>query len=234
MRFYLLTICFFLVSCSPTTTKFSQPISPFVKFYEQSYDGILPTTNEVSFYIAENYELDDDSIDQLLTQGYQAIGCSSWIGPKQEIGNAAPHAKEIGATYVVYGYELESSNPRSYTNQYGQTTYSEGNRYNHQACFLIKENINKLVWGLYYVPLSAEEKSLYQTNRGLMIKTVVNNSPAFNANFIPGDIVLAIDEYQMIVVEDTLKVNKEKPTNIFKVLRRGSVIEITLKPTVYE
>ena len=67
-----------------------------------------------------------------------------------------------------------------------------------------------------------------------MIKTVVNNSPAFNANFIPGDIVLAIDEYQMIVVEDTLKVNKEKPTNIFKVLRRGSVIEITLKPTVYE
>ena len=41
-------------------------------------------------------------------------------------------------------------------------------------------------------------------------------------------------EYQMIVVEDTLKVNKENPTNIFKVLRRGSVIEITLKPTVYE
>ena len=218
-------IIIILASCATSAPAIK--VDPFIKFYEQSYEGILPVTQEVTVNIIknENYEL----LDQLSTQGYQMIGASTWEGSETNVTDAAiNHAKNIGTEVIVYESKFKSSNPSSFTDSFGQTFYFENNRNSHQAIYLIKKNINKMKHGLYFEVLSSDEKQLYQTNYGLRVRTVINNYPAFNAGFIPGDIVLEKDGRKLIELEDYPNNNN---INIFKVLRAGSLLELKIDNT---
>lgn len=200
--------------------------NPFIKFYNQNYDGILPKTAEVEIIEVESYE--DPIIYELLGQGYQQIGSSSFIGRKYDLELATEHAKNVGATIVVYYAEFESENPTSITLSSGLTYYSDNARYRHEATYLIKENIYDLKHGLYWEVLTINEKQLYQTNFGLKINQVIYNFPAFDAGVIPGDIVLQVDGIKMITLEDAEKIDYTKSPNIMKILRSGSIIELEI------
>jgi hypothetical protein len=223
--FTTLVILLMLVSCATSSSTSAKEIDAFIKYYEQYYDGILPITEEVKVFILDSEN--DVVLDQLATSGYQIIGESNWFGPATTVTEEAKnYAKNIGAEAIVYYSEFLQSNPSSFTLSTGQTIYRENKRYTHNAGYLVKKNINKMKHGLYFNMLSSDEKELYQTSYGFRISTVINNYPAFNAGFIPGDIILEVDGIKMIELEDYPPVNKD--VSIFKVLRAGSVKEIRI------
>ena len=228
--FNTLVILLMLASCasSPSKSTSEKQIDPFIKFYKQSYDGILPITEKVEVFIIGSKN--DEALDQLLTRGFQLIGESNWEGPSKNVTEEAKNfAKSIGAEAIAYYSEFLESKPSSFTLSSGQTIYRENKRYSHNAGYLVKKNINKMMHGIYFNLLSSGEKELYQTSYGFRVNTVVNNYPAFNAGFIPGDIILEVDGIKMIELEDYPPVNKE--VSIFKVLRAGSVKEIRIDNT---
>lgn len=64
------------------------------------------------------------------------------------------------------------------------------NRYDFVAVYLFKEHI---LIGFNAAPLTDAERQLVQSNSGERVVTVVDGSPAFNANILPGDILLSYD-----------------------------------------
>tara|TARA_Y100000768_G_scaffold106278_1_gene77887 strand:- start:3995 stop:4675 length:681 start_codon:yes stop_codon:yes gene_type:complete len=218
-------LCILIISgCASNPS--AQLENPFIKFYNQEYDGILPKTDEVEIIQVESYE--DPKNWELLGQGYQQIGYSSFIGGKRNPELAIEHAKNIGATIVVYYAEFESDNPSSVTLSSGHTYYLDNARYSQEAVYLIKENIHDLKHGLYWDVMTVNEKQQYQTNFGLKINQVINNFPAFDAGVIPGDVVLQVDGIKMITLEDAEKIDYTKSPNIMKILRLGSIIELEI------
>lgn len=87
-----------------------------------------------------------------------------------------------GGTANVYG--------TSTTTSYGsRTTYVPvtTHRYDFQAIYLVKR---KYTFGALFSALSDDERAQIQSNKGVKIIDVVNDSPAFDADVLVGDIVL--------------------------------------------
>ncbi len=79
------------------------------------------------------------------------------------------------------------------TTSYGSRTTAiplSSRRNDHAAFYLVKQ---KFVLGAYFVPLSDEERARLGTNKGVKIGLVVDNSPAFESDLVPGDILLAMN-----------------------------------------
>jgi len=67
--------------------------------------------------------------------------------------------------------------------------------------------------------LNDNERQQYQTNRGAYVSTVINDSPAYNADILPGDVILRING-QTINGQAGL-------TESFKAVR-GQTVEVTV------
>jgi len=79
------------------------------------------------------------------------------------------------------------------TTTYGsQTTYIPItiNRYDYGAIYFVKR---KFVLGVNWRELNDAERQEVQTNKGFYVTSLVSGSPAFEADVLPGDIVLEID-----------------------------------------
>ena len=61
-------------------------------------------------------------------------------------------------------------------------------RQDYGALYLIKRHY---VLGLMMRDLNDEERKAIQSNKGAFVRIVVNNTPAFNADILPGDIITA-------------------------------------------
>lgn len=59
-------------------------------------------------------------------------------------------------------------------------------RTNYGAAYMVK---SRVTFGAIVRPLNDSERQAMQTNKGLVVVTVVNDSPAFNADVLPGDVV---------------------------------------------
>ena len=81
----------------------------------------------------------------------------------------------------------------STTTTYGtQTTYMPiaVHRQDYGAIYFIKQ---KYMLGIYIRDLDDKERQSVQSNKGVVIRTVVDDTPAFNADLLPNDILTAID-----------------------------------------
>lgn len=76
------------------------------------------------------------------------------------------------------------------------------------AVFYIKE---RFIFGAHYRELNDDERRQLQTNHGVVILTVTDNSPAYIADFLPDDIIVSLDE--------TTITNSESFTNAINLLR---------------
>lgn len=63
-------------------------------------------------------------------------------------------------------------------------------RVDYGAGYFIKQ---KFILGAYFRDLDDSERRAFQTNKGLIVRLVVNDSPAFSADLLPGDMITAID-----------------------------------------
>jgi membrane-associated protease RseP (regulator of RpoE activity) len=98
-------------------------------------------------------------------------------GTATAYGSGAPVTAFGNATTTTYGSE---------------TTYipMTVNRTAYSAGYFVKL---RYTFGANFRDLTDSERQLLQTNRGAYVVTVVDNSPAYNSDILPGDIILAIN-----------------------------------------
>ena len=106
--------------------------------------------------------------------------------------NSVSYTNETATAYGSGGYATGYGN--SVTNTYGSTTvmmpFSQS-RSNFDAVYFVKVH-SRL--GIYVQPLSDSERQELGTNLALRIIVVVQDSPAFLADILPGDYLLSINE----------------------------------------
>lgn len=99
--------------------------------------------------------------------------------------NGSATAYGSGGPVTAYG--------NATTTTYGsKTTYipMTVNRYDYGAVFFVKQ---KFIFGVHWRPLKDDERQLLQSNSGLYVDVVVNDTPAFRSDILPGDIIEAVN-----------------------------------------
>jgi hypothetical protein len=182
----------------------------------------LPEGGEPELYQVNTKEV-DAAVRRLRSKGYLPIGYSSFNGAYEDIANAKAQAKRLKAFAVIVGVEytdtqtstIPLSMPTSQTT-YGSgmvsaggahgtysgssTTYgstivpvtTQQRRYDQNAVFLAKDN-RKARFGLCCSDLESKQRQALGRNTGSVVDVVIEKTPAFYANIIEGDVIIAID-----------------------------------------
>lgn len=109
----------------------------------------------------------------------------------------------------------------STTTSYGtRTTFvpMSTDRFDYGAIYFVKM---KVVFGAKVRPLSDQERQQLGTNKGAVIVAVIDNSPAFNADVLPGDVVESINGERMTADLFSKRINELKGQTVNVVIRRG-------------
>ncbi|MEQ1802155.1 MAG: PDZ domain-containing protein [Gammaproteobacteria bacterium] len=144
---------------------------------------------------------------------------STTTGSATAYGGGAPPVSVYGnATTTTYGTK---------------TTYIPVtvNRSDYAAVYLVKR---RYAFGANFRDLNDEERQELETNQGVVIVAVVDDTPAFRADVLPGDIVSAVNGIRVPNADGmsrALEASKGKETT-FSLIRRGRQLDksITLNP----
>lgn len=105
-------------------------------------------------------------------------------------------------SYGSNGYGSGTYNANStITSPGGSTTYQlpySVSRNNYFASYWVKQDTSKMRLGVRYGPLNDAQRTALQRNTGVNVAIVVAGTPAFSANILEGDIVLAINGEDVI------------------------------------
>ena len=110
------------------------------------------------------------------------------------------------------------------TTTYGtSTTYIPYNtrRYDFSATYWVK--MGPLSFGVYGEDLSIEQRQQIGSNKGAVLSIIVDESPAFMADFLPGDILVRLDDSEIINYASLLELvaeNKGRRVSI-ELIREG-------------
>ncbi|GAB2668269.1 PDZ domain-containing protein [Arenimonas aestuarii] len=122
----------------------------------------------------------------------------------------------------------------STTTTYGsQTTYIPitTHRNDYAAAYFVRQ---RFTLGAYVRNLEDQERQQLQTNQAVVVQTVVNDTPAFYADILPGDVLLDIDGTR--IPDQTrfgeITDSKRGQTVVVTLSRNGAVVkkEVQLNP----
>ena len=158
---------------------------------------------------------DSDARSIYTRQGYMLIGQSNFTsGYPQSDQDAIQQGVSVGADLVIvldpqYAETRTGVVPittpgtvtsyssgtygSSTTTTYGtNTTYvpMSADRYSYSAGYFVKWRFR---FGALFRDLTDEERQQLQTNRGAYVRTVIDNTPAYNADVLPGDVIVALN-----------------------------------------
>lgn len=191
---------------------------------------IMKTNNlraEVNRYLAKNFDI---------------IGVSHFNGGMESDDNILSQAINVRATLVLQTSSFVttqgSSSPLILPNGVGgfNTTamYSQQMRYDQEAAFMAKRT-KKPRFGLYFGDLSPDQKKQYERNTGVVVDFAIEGTPAFDANIVPGDLIIAIDGNSVRGKEHALQLFNAIPPSadkvIFKLLRSNIEKDIVVSLT---
>lgn len=201
-------------------------------------------------------------VDNAISRNYRVIGTSSFNGSIESERALVNQAKSVGAVLVLTNAKFTDSRaittpfflpnnqttygsgtvfgPYGYAKYSGtSTTYgstvipitSQQQRYDQTAVYFVKST-KKPKFGFSYEGLTPELRARYERNTGILVGTVSEDSPAFLANILPGDILIELNGKplgSMNQSEELLK-SIESPDGkyVFKVIRNGmeKIIEL--------
>jgi len=124
-----------------------------------------------------------------------------------------------GGTATAFG--------NSTTTTYGsQTSYvpMTVNRYDYGAAYFVKW---RFILGAIWRDLTDDERTALQSNSGVYIESVVNDTPAFRSNVLAGDILVKIDgvaAYGKQAASDMMTQKRGQEVDL-ALLRNGQLIE---------
>lgn len=211
-------------------------------------------------YNSNNMDTDGKA---LVSKGYIALGYSSFNGGYENESALISQARRVGAVVVltgsaytntettttsvliptsstttqsgsVYGYGGNASYNGSSTT-YGSTVVprtTSQKRYDQTAVFFVK-SIKKMKFGAGFNNLSPEQRAVYQRNTGVIVEVVMENTPAFNANLLEGDVIIGVDKLPVNNVEQLIKILENIDTTktvsiVVKVIRKSEEKNITV------
>lgn len=132
-------------------------------------------------------------------------------------GTATAYGK--GGTVTAYGSGT--------TTTYGTSTTMipvTVNRSDYAAVYFIKR---KWGFGAMWRDLNDAERQELQSNRGVVIRLVVENTPAYLADFLPGDVLLAVDGQPVLgqqSASELMRARAGRPVTL-SIYRRGARLE---------
>ena len=117
------------------------------------------------------------------------------------------------------------------TTTYGsETTYipMTVNRSDYGAVYFVKQHFNL---GAFVRDLNDGERQELQTNQGVVVVTIVDDTPAFKADILPGDIINAVDGVKVSNQEGFGKLTAACKGRLVavKLIRRGQQLEKTVQ-----
>lgn len=152
---------------------------------------------------------DDKNKNELISNGYVLIGGSIVEGEKREddLKKIQEHAISVGASVASL-----------------QLIPLRGKDFGHVAWFFVKSK-NKGRLGLITKSLDSEDREKYKRNTGAIVSYVINRSPAFYSNLIPGDILVELNGVQLDSSEHFVELVRNIPFNEnkadLKIIRLG-------------
>ncbi|MFC5474643.1 PDZ domain-containing protein [Paraherbaspirillum soli] len=196
------------------------------------------------------------------SKGYRPIGASSFNGQMESEQAVIKQATAVGAVLVLVSSKFTESRtittPLFLPNN--QTTYSSGSvygaygsanysgssttygttvvpitrqqqRYDQTAVYFVKST-KKPRFGLLVSDLPLELRSKYERNTGAIINVVIEESPAFLANVLPGDILVEFNDTLIINAKHATDLMQSAPSKggkcVLKVIRNGTEKSIEL------
>lgn len=177
-------------------TGYPAAITPnaFSQFYQDkvgaSITNLSPYSGNTKIFTSSNTTND---IKELNRNGYWLIGVSAFQGPLQSQDAVMVQANKVGADVVL----LSSAYLRSQ-----QVTVV---RFQYVAGFFRK--IRPPIFGIIGIPLPSEIRQQLERNTGVFVWVVANDSPAFNANILEGDVILKMNGEDVMSVADLTKKN---------------------------
>ena len=238
IRFLQSKILLLLLLASLSINANAQDYLKYFEFVDAKADDNLITlakkeTPKIFFY--NNPEEHKNVTQSLKDKGYLKIG--SFIGhpsfnTKANKKYALKEAKKVGATaifthqFIGSDFYVLQKNPPPVVEEPEiivlETAKSEINSV---------QNVEPII-GVELRNLTIEERQEIERNKGAYIINVVDDSPAFESNVIPGDILIKVNGLQ---IKDTLQAIQfiaaadTKDGLILTVIRKGSEREIIIK-----
>jgi hypothetical protein len=211
-RYFIIYLLLTVYGCANGYSQFYKSYIPSEKSYIDC--------NSIIIYTSSNILKD---VEHLLEKNYIILGESNFFGEYGSESQARSHACNIGAEIILLKIDYvdaqsfnvplilpntttSTTNFNAYTPQgniYGNsytTTHGTStsyvpliiHRYKHAAVFF-KKSSQRYIFGAKVRNLNQEEKYTYETNMGVAIVLVLEDSQAFNTNFLRGDIILEIN-----------------------------------------
>ena len=215
--------------------------SGYSKFYTQRADGEfiynLETLKENQTPVIVKTNDLWSEVERYLAKNFSVIGESHFNGTMESDENIISQAKDVKATLVVQtsGFVTTQlvSTPLFTPNGIGGLNATSINhqqmRYNQFAVFMAK-TIKTPRFGAVGKDLTPDQKKQYGRNTGVLISFTVEGSPAFDANILPGDLLIAIDDIYIRNGEHAKKLLDAIPESTdkvsFKVIRNGTEKDI--------
>jgi len=199
MLFAIVTASIWLTGC----------VNPYTQFYRgkpngQAVYGYVPPTEPLQIYGSQNFEAD---ILTLESHGYSPIGYSAFNANAGKVSDSQlrAQAKTLGAGIVLtssqYTNTVSGTFASSTATARGAVAFAMPysiRRNDFSAVYLVKTRPH---FGVMYGTIDAATRNRLQTNAGVLIRVVVDGSPAARADIFAGDIVLTADGQRVDGVE---------------------------------
>jgi len=197
----IVAILAFITGCS---------VNPYMKFYDGltadqvlANDRNIITNGPPKIIRGSNAEKD---MEDLISNGFNLIGYSGFEAAEIKDNKAVEYGSSIHASVVVlykqYENTLTSNLPFTLG---GKTTYipTSTNRYSYYAAYFVKAK--PPIFGALLSDLNAEQKQSLGSNKGVIITTIIKNSPAYANDFLVGDILRKINNQEIYDKQDFSK-----------------------------
>lgn len=217
----------------------------------------LKEGEEPTVYKTDNMRRD---IKKIRAKNYAVVGFSSFNGEYD--GGYVDQAKRVGATVILikekYTETLSSTGtlliPTSSTTQssgtgtigttnmiYNGTSTTTGlgaipytkhqRRYDQEAFFFVKSNV-KPRFGIMNIDLTPEIKKRLSRNTGLLVDFVYDDTPAFYAEVLEGDVITHVDGVKALNSKHGAKllrgIDKRAKSSVISIIRGTEIMDITV------
>ena len=169
----------------------------FANSFERFYQPVpspptIASEEAPQLYISSGETMRD--VNALWGRGFAAVGLSSFNGPPKSDAEALAFAKKLGARWVIRASAHTGTRTGALATPFlggAIVTPLVTERFDQQALFF-KPIIHKGM-GVLIGELTDQQKQEIGSNRGLMVRAIREGSPAYQADLLPGDLLLTID-----------------------------------------
>ncbi|MFA5072743.1 MAG: PDZ domain-containing protein [Nitrospirota bacterium] len=228
-RSLALALIFFMTGCVSGYQQFYKPFADATTLKDVE---ILKPDQEPQVFGTNNFDKD---IMILRSKRHIAIGESSFNGGYEDESKVKDQARRVGATVVLvntkYTNTLTTTSPlflpSSSSTYYSGSVYAGGvsggysgssttygttvvpitthqRRYDQTAVFFVRST-KKLKFGVSVADLTSDQRVSFERNTGAVVNIVIEDTPAFYSNVLPGDILIEINGSKVLNAKNALE-----------------------------